>query len=566
MASRAPVDSAPPSLDLDLDPSSHHTELAQLDSTAPLPKREPSPLSTAQPASGAETPTGGEGDFSAAAGRKRKLHSTSARGVANLTPEQLAKKRANDRQAQRAIRERTKAHIDSLEKQVRELSSRKPFLDLQTALRQNEHLVAENQDMRRGLKNIMDIVQPLLGRHEISYLAAPGFQSKPVSQPPPPPPPPPTNLSPLPDIHNFTPHTHRSATGERSYPESIPSVETPSPTHPPPPLPDSRRSSATSADPSSTIRLALDQQRQNLAHGLDFSCSEDRLGFNFLLDSSQQVHRIDSIRRISDIARSSSSSTSSQLNNNNLTPLYTQPVNGSSTDSPVPSIIAPIRNIEPTCAIDAVLRDFLQARQQEAAQGVSKQKLAGPPYPSVLSLLNPEKSATSHPLSKVFTDLLRVFPEISTLPEQVAVLYTMFLLMRWQVYPTQENYDRLPEWLAPRPCQLLTPHPAWMDYLPWPRLRERVIISYQDYPLDSWSVPFTRDLSINWPYEAADCLLSTSESGELLINPIFERHLRNLANWSVGPSFAEAFPSLVDLVRVKPDVTCNSPHPYPPFR
>lgn len=106
-------------------------------------------------------------DGSSTAGRKRKLNSMSSRGVANLTPDQLAKKRANDRQAQRAIRERTKGHIDALEQQVRDLSSQKPFLDLQAALRQNETIRAENAALRQGLHAAMDIIQPLLAKSEL---------------------------------------------------------------------------------------------------------------------------------------------------------------------------------------------------------------------------------------------------------------------------------------------------------------------------------------------------------------------------------------------------------------
>lgn len=98
----------------------------------------------------------------ATAGRKRKLNNLSARGVANLTPDQLAKKRANDRQAQRAIRERTKTHIDALEQQVRDLSSQKPMLDLQAAQKRNESVLEENKELRQGLKAAMDIIRPLL--------------------------------------------------------------------------------------------------------------------------------------------------------------------------------------------------------------------------------------------------------------------------------------------------------------------------------------------------------------------------------------------------------------------
>src|SRR3954469_19292921 len=51
--------------------------------------------------------------------------STSAgtRSVSTLTPSQLARKRANDREAQRAIRARTKEHIERLEREIEELKS-----------------------------------------------------------------------------------------------------------------------------------------------------------------------------------------------------------------------------------------------------------------------------------------------------------------------------------------------------------------------------------------------------------------------------------------------------------
>lgn len=233
--------------------------------------------------------------------------------------------------------------------------------------------------------------------------------------------------------------------------------------------------------------------------------------------------------------------------------MYPQPPLNYPSDQPPPAFATPIRNIAPTCTLDIILLDFLHNRQREAAQGIPRQKLAGPPYPSVSSLLNPEKSVYSHPLSKVFTDILRTFPDISSLPEQVAVLYTMFLLMRWQVYPTQENYDRLPDWLTPRPTQILQPHPAWIDYVPWPGMRDRLATAHADYPFDSWTLPFTHGMSVNWPYEATDCLLSAGDSDELLINPVFERHMRNLSNWSLGPCFAEAFPNMVDTTQIRPE-------------
>jgi hypothetical protein len=213
----------------------------------------------------------------------------------------------------------------------------------------------------------------------------------------------------------------------------------------------------------------------------------------------------------------------------------------------------PCRNIPSTCPLDGILLDFVQSRQREAAEGVSRRELVGPAYPSVSSLLNPEKGGNSHPLSQVIIDILSNFPHISALPEKVAVLYVMFLVLRWQIYPTQENYERMPEWMTPRPSQLFTPHPAWIEFLPWPKMRDKLVSNYQDYAFENWFIPYTSTLSVNWPYEPTDCLLSTSENEELTINPVFERHVMRLENWSLGPAFTKAHPAMANTVRIKSD-------------
>ena len=96
--------------------------------------------------------------------RKRKSSTaTGSRGVANLTPEQLAKKRANDREAQRAIRERTKGQIEQLERRIQQLTEQKPYQELQDVIRQKELVEAQNEEMRRRLTSVMTILQPICG-------------------------------------------------------------------------------------------------------------------------------------------------------------------------------------------------------------------------------------------------------------------------------------------------------------------------------------------------------------------------------------------------------------------
>lgn len=303
----------------------------------------------------------------------------------------------------------------------------------------------------------------------------------------------------------------------------------------------------------------LNQQKHDLEHNLDMG--PERLGLDFLLDGTQRINKIPNginvaqptlssfqlIPRGSDPPRDSDrpsphhrSNSATSSNHNYIRP----ELSGHS---------APIVNGPATCPLDSLLLDFLHERQQQAADGVSTPKLVGPAYPSVSSLLNPARSVHSHPLSKVFTDILATFPDLSTLPEKVGVLYIMFLIMRWQIAPTQENYDRLPDWVTPRASQLFTPHPAWIDHLPWPKMRDRLVRDYnpRDYLFDNFFIPFTTTVSLNWPYEPTDTLLSSPENDDLMINPVFERHLRRLENWSLGPSFAKAFPGLADTFRLK---------------
>lgn len=112
----------------------------------------------------AETPSAGgsrddQGDGPAS---KKRRAAPNSRGVANLTPEQLARKRANDREAQRAIRERTKNQIDRLNQRIRDLESQQPYHDLQMVLREKEAVQAENVDIKKRLESVLGIIQPIV--------------------------------------------------------------------------------------------------------------------------------------------------------------------------------------------------------------------------------------------------------------------------------------------------------------------------------------------------------------------------------------------------------------------
>jgi Mg2+ and Co2+ transporter CorA len=72
--------------------------------------------------------------------------------VSTLTPSQLARKRANDREAQRAIRARTKEHIERLERELEELRSRHSRDEtVQDLIKRNKALERELMALRESL-------------------------------------------------------------------------------------------------------------------------------------------------------------------------------------------------------------------------------------------------------------------------------------------------------------------------------------------------------------------------------------------------------------------------------
>lgn len=84
---------------------------------------------------------------------KKRASRAGTRSVSTLSATQLERKRANDREAQRAIRQRTKDHIDDLEKTISDLrqvqDSREKIL---TATRQrNRELEDETSYLRLRL-------------------------------------------------------------------------------------------------------------------------------------------------------------------------------------------------------------------------------------------------------------------------------------------------------------------------------------------------------------------------------------------------------------------------------
>ncbi|KAH7112220.1 hypothetical protein B0J13DRAFT_515929 [Dactylonectria estremocensis] len=78
------------------------------------------------------------------------------RSVSTLTPSQLARKRANDREAQRVTRSRTKEHIERLERELEELRSKQSGdQTVQELFRRNKVLEDELNRLKENMSITM---------------------------------------------------------------------------------------------------------------------------------------------------------------------------------------------------------------------------------------------------------------------------------------------------------------------------------------------------------------------------------------------------------------------------
>jgi hypothetical protein len=115
------------------------------------PESKPSTRKSARSKSKEKTPS------NVAASQRPPDPRVGTRSVNTLSDAQLERKRANDREAQRIIRQRTREHIENLERQVTELGEQKEQLN--KALQHNSELEAQIAALQRQLADMALLLQ-----------------------------------------------------------------------------------------------------------------------------------------------------------------------------------------------------------------------------------------------------------------------------------------------------------------------------------------------------------------------------------------------------------------------
>ena len=210
----------------------------------------------------------------------------------------------------------------------------------------------------------------------------------------------------------------------------------------------------------------------------------------------------------------------------------------------------PLRFAPPKDPLENILINVIQHQRCLAVGGTRGTALTGPSKISLKPLLCLEPSTSTHPVLFILSGLLRALTHRG-LPEKVGNLIIMYPVFQWQISPTVETYNNLPEYYTPLASQVVTPHPAWITYIGWPKLRDIVITNQERYATDEFKHLFTTSSNVNWPYRSDDIFFIVD--GDIRVSEAFMKHARRLENWSLDRPFQNRYPELRDFCRFTED-------------
>lgn len=171
----------------------------------------------------------------------------------------------------------------------------------------------------------------------------------------------------------------------------------------------------------------------------------------------------------------------------------------------------------------------------------------GPEYPALNGVVDPGSAVMQyHPLSELLTEILKGFSAINGLPERIAVVASMFYFTRWYIAPSVDTYTAIPASHVPTEEQLRVPHPIWIDYIPWPKMRSKMVYHYPHLPLDNFFYPYTTTLSLSFKSAEVNACVYRGQNDAMRVHPDLDAHWRKIESWTVSPYFAEMLPMLAD--------------------
>ncbi|WQF77422.1 Putative basic-leucine zipper domain superfamily [Colletotrichum destructivum] len=205
-------------------------------------------------------------------------------------------------------------------------------------------------------------------------------------------------------------------------------------------------------------------------------------------------------------------------------------------------LVAPL-HLPPTCPLDHILSDFVASRRAMLSRGAALEVVLGDPRPSVKALFDEASVASLHPLSALLSKVLATFPGLKT-PERLAFFYVMSLTIKVNSSMGTSKEKQMHYGLYHSTETIIMLYQPGYDRQPG--VRHVLVERSEQLSHPVFSPHFSSNVSVNWSFDVTDAV--SIAGGETVLHSIFEKHVRNLKNWTMSPEFMARFPEMAASV------------------
>ncbi|KAL5337235.1 hypothetical protein BJX70DRAFT_250587 [Aspergillus crustosus] len=143
--------------------------------------------------------------------------------------------------------------------------------------------------------------------------------------------------------------------------------------------------------------------------------------------------------------------------------------------------------------------------------------------------------------------------------ERIAVLRVVSLMLRYLSDPSETNLSHLPRFMRQRPSQHRIIHKPLIDFVVWPALRERLILFPHQHCSEKFWSTFWTCFRFTWPYRLQDTFIQPGQTGLYRFTDAFTKSFYDLQNWCMTPDFFHEFPDLEADVNMIPTAVASAP-------
>ncbi|KAI1491620.1 hypothetical protein F5X96DRAFT_460235 [Biscogniauxia mediterranea] len=162
-----------------------------------------------------------------------------------------------------------------------------------------------------------------------------------------------------------------------------------------------------------------------------------------------------------------------------------------------------------------------------------------PATPKALDLLF---GGSCNELADLIVSVLAPYPILP--PEKFAIAWLVYLYFRWYIAPSEESFAAIPKHMRPTACQCLIEHPVHIIAILWPSLRDRLVLHWSKYSLESVFGLLSCTVRIRESFNGN--FIKRENGGEPQVDEAFYERFIHEDGWGLLERFRTEYPELTE--------------------